>query len=125
MGAKIMPLLSAADGSLINASMIDELRNCLGEEVCQEILVDAVLETTERLSTLEAALAQRDLAAIGQLAHDMVSMPGQIGMTRLSKVSQDLAECVEHGEWVDIRAVAGRLLRVGEETLAIYPVMAR
>jgi len=123
MGANILPLPSAADSTLIDGKIIAELRDCVGERTCRNILSDAVLETAERLALLEAALAERDMATIGGLAHDLVSMPGQIGMTRLSEVSQNLAECISAEEWATISAVAGRLLRVGQETLAIYPTM--
>lgn len=123
MGAKILPLPSAADDALIDSRMIAELRDCVGPRICREILADAVLETAERLARLETALEARDMATIASLAHDLVSMPGQIGMTRLSAVSQNLADCLGEAEWPTIRAVAGRLLRVGQETLATYPTV--
>ena len=45
-------------------------------------------------------------------------MTGQVGMRRVSAISQDLSECVATSEWPTICAVGGRLLRVAEETLA-------
>jgi hypothetical protein len=124
MGAKILSLPSAADDVLIDLRVISELRGVVGDRVCRELLSDAVLDTAERLARLEAALVDRDMAVIGKVAHDLVSMTGQIGMTRLSAVSRDLDECVATSEWPTIRAVAGRLLRVGQETLATFPTTA-
>lgn len=124
MGARILPLPSAADDALIDLRVIAELRSVVGDRVCRELLADTVLETAERLARLEAALAARDLTAVGALAHELVSMPGQVGMSRLSAVSQNLSDCVSTSEWATIRAVAGRVLRVGQETLATFPTTA-
>ncbi len=121
MGANVLPLHSAADNGLIDRGIIAELRRHLGGRVCASILADATLETADRLAALEKALETRDVKAIGRLAHDLAGMPGQIGMTRVSAVSQNLMDCVATSDWTTIRAVAGRLLRVGQETLAVFP----
>ncbi len=121
MGANVLPLHSAADNGLIDRGIIDDLRRHLGPRVCASILADAALETADRLAALEKAVETRDLKTIRRLAHDLVGMPGQIGMSRVSAVSQNLMECVATSEWTTIRAVADRLLRVGQETLAIFP----
>lgn len=109
--------LSEEEASLLDEEAIDDLRDEVGDFAFDEMVEDALFEVTERLSTLEIALLTDDYDLVGALSADVVEPARGVGLAKVAELGETLARCCENGDEITIRAVAERLLRVGEESL--------
>jgi len=101
----------------LDIEALNSLRATVGENAFDEVFEDAVFEVTERLARLEALAADGDIVGVGRLAHDLIAVASQIGLVGVSDVATRLSICCEEGNFTAMRAVSGRLLRVGEDSL--------
>lgn len=109
--------LSDEDESLLDEGAMDDLRDELGEYAFDEIVEDGLFEVTERLATLELSLIADDIDLAGALALDMIEPARAVGLPKLAELCEALGRCCSGGDAIAARAVAERLLRVGEESL--------
>ncbi len=100
------------------------LRNAVGERVFDELIEDVIFEVTERISRLEQLNREADLAAMAPIAHDLVAVAGQIGMSGVSDIAAGLEACCRNGATVSAQAIAHRLIRVGEASLVAAAEMS-
>lgn len=121
MSARILGFRRAAGNGLVDERLIGSLRLLLDDAVCREFLHDVMFAATDGLVQLEIALTALDREAIGRIAGAIAGISGEAGMIRLSAVGRDLRDCAPVGHWPTIHAVGQRLLRIGEETLTVYP----
>ncbi len=116
MTGKVFRLSSREEG-LLDSDMIRVLRHTLGHDQCEELIEDASFQITERLSRLEIALDCADYDTVHRLAHGLVGLSGQVGLMLVSAVARDLARVARARDATAARAVGGRLLRLGEDSL--------
>lgn len=93
------------------------LRNDIGEAAFSEVLEDAIFEITERLAAFETAARVDDNAAAAEIADRLSVIARSIGFTAVATVAEIAASCCRDDDPVAARAVASRLMRVGEDSL--------
>ncbi|WP_072747496.1 hypothetical protein [Oceanicella actignis] len=121
MSATIVRILPTAREAALDIDAIEALREAVGPHLCREIIEDGILHATDRLAALERALREDDWAAVARIARDLIAVPGQIGMTEVSRQARALLDvCVAHDP-VALHAVAARLLRTGRDALMAAP----
>lgn len=109
--------LGATETALLDSDMIRVLRQTLGTEQTRELIEDAAFQLTERLSRIEEMIEREEFEALHRLAHGITGLAGQIGLAQLAAVARDLSTVAHDGNRVAARAVAARLLRLGEDSL--------
>ncbi len=109
--------LSDEEDDLLDENAMDDLRDDLGEYDFDEVVEDGLFEVTERLATIEIALIADDLDLVGALAATVVEPARAVGLPKVADLGEALARCCGGGDEIAARAVAERLLRVGEDSL--------
>ncbi len=84
----------------------------------QEAMEEAIVQIADGLARIELAQQQDNLLLAHSVAGELVPVACQLGLTLLARVAGDLADCAEFGDMVSFHAVATRLSRVGEGSLA-------
>ncbi len=121
MTATIVRLRPTARETALDIDAIEALRDAVGPHLCREIVEDGVLQITERLSALEQAAEAEDWRLIARLAHDLIAVPGQIGMMELSNQARALLDICDAHDAVALKSVAARVLRTGRDALMSAP----
>lgn len=106
-----------ADQVRLNSERLETLYLKLGEEGADNVLCRAMEEMAIRMKQCEKlyrAGASRDLR---KTVHSLVAIADQIGMQTLSRVAEDVVECIDSGDWVALGATFARLVRSGDQSL--------
>ncbi len=110
--------LAAHEPAVVDAERIAVLRQSLGPERFPEVVSAVVSHLSERLARIDFALQTGELAEAERHAARVASLGEQVGLADLARVARDLRHILASGEDVAIAAVASRLARLGEESLA-------
>ena len=89
----------------------------LGAIGAEDVIRRAMEELALRLSHLERQYRQNELTDVRKGARSLVAIATQIGMQRLTSVSEDVCVAIDQGDQVAVAATLARLLRVGERSL--------
>lgn len=117
MSAQVM-FMEAGEGSVqLDRAAMKELRDTVGQAVFDELIEDAIFEVTERIARIEQLITSGDLIAMAPIAHDLVAVAGQVGMSGVSEIAASLERCCLDEATVSAQAIAHRLARVGEASL--------
>jgi hypothetical protein len=117
MSAQVM-FMEAGEGSVqLDRVAMKELRDTVGQAVFDELIEDAIFEVTERIARIEQLITSGDLIAMAPIAHDLVVVAGQVGMSGVSEIAASLERCCLDEATVSAQAIAHRLARVGEASL--------
>lgn len=116
MGAQLFHFASHED-AVLDTTRILVLRQSLGDQRCREVVEEVVFHLTDRLSLLETALAEANVAEAQVLASRLASLSEQVGLADFARVARDLCHCLQAEDGVATAAVAARLVRLGEESL--------
>ena len=117
MSAQVM-FMEAGEGSVqLDRVAMKELRDTVGQAVFDELIEDAIFEVTERIARIEQLITSGDLIAMAPIAHDLVAVAGQVGMSGVSEIAASLERCCLDEATVFAQAIAHRLARVGEASL--------
>jgi hypothetical protein len=117
MSAQVM-FMEAGEGSVqLDRAAMKELRDTVGQAVFDELIEDAIFEVTERIARIEQLITSGDLIAMAPIAHDLVAVAGQVGMSGVSEIAANLERCCLDEATVSAQAIAHRLARVGEASL--------
>jgi HPt (histidine-containing phosphotransfer) domain-containing protein len=76
--------------NMFDADVFDELRALLGDDGVLEVLESFNESMRERLRTVAAALAERDVPRIVREAHSTKSSAASLGFRRLSELARSL-----------------------------------
>ena len=106
------------------ALAMKELRDTVGQAVFDELIEDAIFEVTERIARIEQLITSGDLIAMAPIAHDLVAVAGQVGMSGVSEIAASLERCCLDEATVSAQAIAHRLARVGEASLVAAAEMS-
>lgn len=118
--ALTQPAACPTDLALDLATM-RELRQTLGAQAFDEAFEDAMFEVAERLARIEDVVLANDLLSAKRVAETLTTAASSIGLSGVSSLATRLAEACAKPEnlssAVAARAIAARLMRVGEECL--------
>jgi hypothetical protein len=124
MSAQVM-FMEAGEGSVqLDRVAMKELRDTVGQAVFDELIEDAIFEVTERIARIEQLITSGDLIAMAPIAHDLVAVAGQVGMSGVSEIAASLERCCLDEATVSAQAIAHRLARVGEASLVAAAEMS-
>ena len=124
MSAQVM-FMEAGEGSVqLDRAAMKELRDTVGQAVFGELIEDAIFEVTERIARIEQLITSGDLIAMAPIAHDLVAVAGQVGMSGVSEIAASLERCCLDEATVSAQAIAHRLARVGEASLVAAAEMS-
>ena len=124
MSAQVM-FMEAGEGSVqLDRVAMKELRDTVGQAVFDEPIEDAIFEVTERIARIEQLITSGDLIAMAPIAHDLVAVAGQVGMSGVSEIAASLERCCLDEATVSAQAIAHRLARVGEASLVAAAEMS-
>jgi hypothetical protein len=109
--------LAARDMATLDRGRIALLRMQHGADAAGALVEDAAFRLAEGLGQVEARAAEGDLAALTRHAEGIGAIAARLGLTSLAPVARDLAAAAAGGDATAARAVAARLLRIGEDSL--------
>ncbi|WP_099594349.1 hypothetical protein [Paramylibacter kogurei] len=109
--------LGMSEMPAIKPEILTELQREMGLQNCQDVVERAVLELSDRLWNLENQLKKHNLPEVQRIANSLIAISQQIGLTEFASVAQSLANSISHADQTTVRAIAARLLRVGEVSL--------
>ena len=78
----------------------------------------AVVEVAEHMGAVEQALQVGNLANLTTAAAGLDTVGEKLGFVLLARVARDAVTCARRGDMNALHAVAERLIRVGDATLA-------
>lgn len=107
----------AREDTKLDKTRIMVLRQALGDERCREVVEEVVFHLSDRLSLLQIALRNGNVAEAQMLASRLASLSEQVGLADFARVARDLGGCLEARNEHATAAVAARLIRLGEESL--------
>jgi CheY-like chemotaxis protein/HPt (histidine-containing phosphotransfer) domain-containing protein len=82
---------------LLDGEVLDRLEEHVGRDCVGQLATMFLSQTPEKLSALDRAIANGDLATAGRLAHDICSTSGNMGATMLMAVARQLEESCRGG----------------------------
>ena len=91
--------------------------NELGETSARNVIELALEQLAAKLTAVDQALSQGDLAQAAADADRVARLAWQIGLLSLAGVAMDLGSCADRGDRVALAAVQARLMRVGNRSL--------
>lgn len=91
--------------------------NELGETSARNVIELALEQLAAKLTAVDQALCQGDLAQAAADADRVARLAWQIGLLSLAGVAMDLGSCADRGDRVALAAVQARLMRVGNRSL--------
>lgn len=124
MSTRVIMIESSEASAQLDRAAMKELRETVGQTVFDELIEDAIFEVTERIARIEQLSRTVDLAAMASVAHDLVAVAGQVGMSGVSEIAAGLERCCLDGAEVSAQAIAQRLVRVGEASLVAAAEMS-
>ena len=124
MSSRVTMIESSEAGAQLDRAAMKDLRETVGQTVFDELIEDAIFEVTERIARIEQLAKSSDLTAIAPIAHDLVAVAGQVGMSGVSEIAAGLERCCRDGAEVSALAIAQRLVRVGEASLVAAAEMS-
>jgi len=86
-----------ADDAFIDAAIIQQLRNDIGESACCQILTSFIEETQIHLQHIKQAIAQASVEDLQSIAHALKGAAGMIGAVQLHEKLQVLEQtCIDN-----------------------------
>ena len=103
--------------SAIDTDPIQQFKRELGEKRCRAVIDGLIFEVTDGLCKIERLVSNGDLQEAIPLLETVSSTSAQLGLVCLTDVSSDLKDCIKRQDATATAAVAGRLIRLGEDSL--------
>jgi hypothetical protein len=110
--------LRIAEDIRIEAEAFHLLQASLGRDASESVVERVVVEIAEKLGEAERAYAIADHDALTRTARALGAISEQLGFRLLAQVAQDLRHCAARRDGVALASVLGRLMRVGDASLA-------
>lgn len=110
--------LHIAENVCIQVEALNILQDGLGRDGSQNVIERAVVEVVERMGSVEQSLLLGDLDRLRRAARSLGSIGEQLGFLLLAKVAQDAIDCADRRDMNALSAIAERLIRVGDASLA-------
>ena len=103
--AAASPVAGTAEVPLFDATVLNETRDVIGDEVMAGIMATAIDGLRQSLAEIEAAVHTDDARQIKRLAHRIKGAAAQLGAVR----AQSVAESIETGKVSDVRTAVAAL----------------
>jgi HPt (histidine-containing phosphotransfer) domain-containing protein len=81
-----------------------------------EILDVFIEHAEEKIAETDEAIVAKDIAVVKNNAHNLKGSGGNVGLTNISKLFEDLENKSKEGDWNEIASVFEKTKRVFEET---------
>ena len=102
----------------LDTTVIDDLLGIMAESAVLALLVDVRTDVAERLERLsEIHVAEGSLGMIAQDAHDLTSMGGNFGLTKLADYAKAVERAARNNSLDVVRASIPTLISVGYRSL--------
>ncbi|WP_246587979.1 DNA repair protein RecO C-terminal domain-containing protein [Paracoccus bogoriensis] len=101
----------------VDTRRVATIVNELGETSARNVIELALEQLATKLTAVDQALRQGDLAQAASDAERVARLAWQIGLLSLAGVAMDLGSCADRGDQVALAAVQARLMRVGNRSL--------
>ena len=102
----------------IDTQRLAGLARRMGARAAEAYVIEKVEEISDRLADIDWLHRQGLSTEIRAGAQRISRLSGEIGLTSLSRVAQDLAGAAAQGDIPAYRAVWERLVRIGDRSLA-------
>jgi len=83
---------SEDDGVIINSSMLDSLKNSVGDEIMSSLLEGFLEKADEIILKIESLKGTGDSAELKARAHELKGMAGNFGVMEVSKLAETIEE---------------------------------
>lgn len=110
-------LKKAAEPPLLDTGYLDRLEMHLGEAALTELIADGMLELSDRLDRVAVGAAGGDGDAVAHLCHDIASVAGHLGLSRLSAAAIDLNRVLRETAPTPPGCLTAPLTPVGAQSL--------
>lgn len=101
----------------LDPDRLEGLYQQLGERTAEDIVCRAIEELAVRLAQCERSWRDDKMAALSKIAHSIIAIADQVGMTALAGVAGDVRDAAKSGDPVATGATLFRLVRIGERSL--------
>jgi len=109
---------AAAAAHAVDRSVLDRLREDLGDDVVRDVIAEYLKESPSVLAKLRDAVARSDVPAIRRAAHSLKGTSASLGATELSGRCAELEQRSRNGEvgdaTADVAAIEAELSAVSE-----------
>jgi signal transduction histidine kinase/DNA-binding response OmpR family regulator len=99
----------STDKSGLDETALSGLENQIGREMVAELAVMLLEQTPPKIADIHSALKSGDTAAARQLAHDIGSTAGNLGMSRVASLSRELERKFSEGAFDEMPALAAQI----------------
>ncbi|MBW7056206.1 DNA repair protein RecO C-terminal domain-containing protein [Paracoccus bogoriensis] len=117
MGMAQVTTLAMWEQVRVDTRRVATIVNELGETSARNVIELALEQLATKLTAVDQALRQGDLAQAASDAERVARLAWQIGLLSLAGVAMDLGSCADRGDQVALAAVQARLMRVGNRSL--------
>jgi len=103
----------------VDYDRLNELYTQLGQSNAKDIVCRAMEELALRLTHCDKLYRDKALGDLHKSAKSLVAIADQIGMPAVSSVAGNVTICIDCENTIALAARVARLLRIGEESLAV------
>jgi len=114
---KIIADLRPEEGVRLDPDRLVALYVELGKTGAEQVISAAMEELAVQISAAQVAASQGAVADLAPAVRALARLAAQVGMTSLSRVAEDVAQCAARGDLVGQSATLARLVRIGDRSL--------
>lgn len=101
----------------VDQDQLSGLYATLGDIAADDIVCRAMEELALRLAHCDRLFRNDDLVELRKSSRSLIAIADQIGMVKLSRVANDVTQCIDDGDMIATSATLARLMRIGESSL--------
>jgi signal transduction histidine kinase/CheY-like chemotaxis protein len=118
--AKPAPAVLQAEAPLLDEGALGELADAMGAERTEGFLRATLAECTSRIAEVTAAFDRGDVAAVQKASHALVSVAGNVGAQRASRLARALEEACRQGRIESLNGGVAALRAAVTDTAAVF-----
>jgi signal transduction histidine kinase/CheY-like chemotaxis protein/HPt (histidine-containing phosphotransfer) domain-containing protein len=99
----------APAATALNDAVLSRLEDQIGRDEVSELAAMLLAQTPDRLAEIHRTLAAGDAAAARQMAHDIASTAGNLGITEVATLAQELEHKFNEGAYDDLQPIATQI----------------
>ena len=103
------PEMEIAPSTALNDAVLARLEDQIGRDDVAELAAMLLEQTPDRLAEIHRTLAAGDAAAARQMAHDIASTAGNLGITEVATLAQALEHKYNEGAYDDLKPIAAQI----------------
>lgn len=104
--------------AVLDEGYVGRLEEQIGPTAMAELLADGLVEVSDRLERLAAAVADGDRATALRIVHDMTSVAGHMGLAQLSIAAAHCQRALRSEPQAPLGPAAAPVLEAGPEACA-------